>query len=126
VRFLAVTCIGRNARPDPTVELMMLIINLALLVEAIAEFREGQQRPAQATAARTAATDLRAATGKPAPVPAPRVEQPAQPMSPAELAAMAFPTSLPNLLGSPTPAPAAPVGGQRPGHGLPSPRGPRW
>jgi hypothetical protein len=123
VRILAVTCIGRS-RPDPTVEIMLLIINLALLVEAIAEFRESQQRHAQATAARTAATGLRAATGKPAPVPPPRVEQPAREMSPAHLAAMDFPISLPNLLASPTPAPG-PAAYRRPGHGLSPPRGPR-
>jgi hypothetical protein len=104
---------------------MLLIINLALLVEAVAEFREGQPRHAQATAARTAATDLRAATGKPAPVPAPRMEQPAQQMSPAALAAMAFPMSLPNLLSSPSPAPSGPAADRRPGHGPFPPRGPR-
>ncbi|MCW2913821.1 MAG: hypothetical protein JWN52_1889 [Actinomycetia bacterium] len=117
VRILALTRIGRNGRPDPMVEVMSLIINLALLAEAIADFRESQQRHAQAAAARTAATGLRAAVRKPAPVPAPRVEQPAQQMHPAALAAMGFPTSLPDLLARPTPPPTGTTADRRPGHG---------
>jgi hypothetical protein len=125
VRILALTCIGRNGRPDPMVEIMSLIINLALLAEAIADFRESQQRHAQAAAARTAATGLRAAARKPAPVPAPRVEQPAQQMHPAALAAMAFPTSLPDLLARQPPAPSGPAADRRPGHGSSPACGPR-
>jgi hypothetical protein len=72
VRILAVTCIGRNSRPDPMIEIMSLIINLALLIEAVAELRESQRRHAQAAAARTAASALRAVAKEPTSVPAPR------------------------------------------------------
>jgi hypothetical protein len=63
-RLVALT--GRAAR-DETTQVLALVANLAALAEAVAQLRQAQQRLAQASAARTAADQLRALAPPPAP-----------------------------------------------------------
>jgi hypothetical protein len=127
-RILAIACLGVRGRRDRgmelTVELLILIAQLAALAEAAAEFRDAQQRSAQAEAARTSASHLHRAGRKPSATLAPEIQRPTVSRNAAEIAAADFPVPPDQMLGraawSRTPA-ASP----RPERAPSRPRGPR-
>ena len=102
---------------------IVLLIRLAALAEAVAEWRESQQRAHQAAAALRAARHLHAATApaaQPRPAPSPRARPGPQADSAAHLAAMSSPK--PARPGRQPPAPGpdparAPPPGDRHHHG---------
>jgi hypothetical protein len=108
---LIFACARLTGRPLPAT--VILVIQLALLIEAVAELREAQQRVAQAAAARTAARHLHAAAG-----PAPPVRPPAAPR--ARTAAGLAETSFPGPVIPPRAQQPAP-GRHSPGQAAPRP-----
>jgi hypothetical protein len=106
---------------DPANLPLMLLVQLAALVEAAAELREAQRHAAQAAAALAAATHLRTAARSAAPRPA----TPARPATAVQLAATAFPKTAPGrgpAAGRPRPGQDPPRPARRPPP--PRPRGP--
>jgi len=117
---------------DRTLTPVVLLVRLAALAEAVAQWRESQQHAAQAAAALRAARHLRTVTrptparlpGRPATPPAPKPSLP-RPVTPADLAHLSFPTPARSRLpapGHPGPGPHQPPPPRRPPP--PRPRGP--
>jgi hypothetical protein len=117
---------------DRTLTPIVLLVRLAALAEAVAEWRESQQRAHQAAAALRAARHLRTTTrptptrptGRPAAPPAPKPARP-RPTTAAGLAQLSFPTSprpRQPAPGQPGPSPHQPP--PPPRRPPPRPRGP--